>query len=164
MTIPTAINTGTQDLSDPTMKWARFRAVQRQAESVLSDTKTALESGQRSASLVMTAALSTSDLLVSMLAVQADAQCRLIAKREFDDDSYDITAQWPATVAAVRDFLEWIVANWPNTNGNIFMQRWDVTRDGSNALTKLSMNVVSFTPAQGNTIVSKITAVLAQFV
>lgn len=164
MTIPTAINTGTQDLSDPTMKWARFRAVQRQAESVLSDTKTALESGQRSASLVMTAALSTSDLLVSMLAVQADAQCRLIAKREFDDDSYDITAQWPATVVAVRDFLEWIVANWPNTNGNIFMQRWDVTRDGSNALTKLSMNVVSFTPAQGNTIVSKITAVLAQFV
>lgn len=164
MTIPTAINTGTQDLSDPTMKWARFRAVQRQAESVLSDTKTALGSGQRSASLVMTAALSTSDLLVSMLAVQADAQCRLIAKREFDDDSYDITAQWPATVAAVRDFLEWIVANWPNTNGNIFMQRWDVTRDGSNALTKLSMNVVSFTPAQGNTIVSKITAVLAQFV
>lgn len=164
MTIPTAINTGTQDLSDPTMKWARFRAVQRQAESVLSDTKTALESGQRSASLVMTAALSTSDLLVSMLAVQADAQCRLIAKREFDDDSYDITAQWPATVAAVRAFLEWIVANWPNTNGNIFMQRWDVTRDGSNALTKLSMNVVSFTPAQGNTIVSKITAVLAQFV
>ena len=164
MTIPTAINTGTQDLSDPTMKWARFRAVQRQAETALSDTKTALESGQRSASLVMTAVLSTSDLLVSMLAVQADAQCRLIAKREFNDDAYDVAAQWPVAVAAVRDFLEWVVANWPNTNGNIFVQRWDVARDGSNALTKLSLNVVSFTPAQGNTVVSKITAVLAQFV
>lgn len=164
MAIPTAINTGTQDLSDPTMKWARFRAVQRQAETALSNTKTALESGQRSASLVMTAVLSTSDLLVSMLAVQADAQCRLIAKREFNDDAYDVTAQWPVAVAAVRDFLEWVVANWPNTNGNIFVQRWDVARDGSNALTKLSLNVVSFTPAQGNTIVSKITTVLAQFV
>lgn len=164
MTVPTAINTGTQDLSDPTMKWARFRAMQRAAEMSLSDTKTALESGQRSASLVMSAVLSTSDLLVSMLAVQSDVQCRLIAKREFNDENYDVAVQWPATVAAIRGFLEWVVANWPNTNGNIFMQRWDVTRDGSSAMTKLSLNVVSFTPTQGNTIVSKITAILAQFV
>lgn len=164
MTIPTAINTGTQDLADPTQKWAAFRSVQRQAEMALQNTKTALESGERSASLVMSAVLSTSDLLVSMLAVQEDAQCRLIAKREFDDDGYDVLTQWPTAVAAVRDFLEWVIANWPNTNGNIFMQRWDVTRGGDSALRKLSLNVVSFTPSQGNTVASKITAVLAQFV
>jgi hypothetical protein len=164
VTIPTAINTGTQDLADPTQKWARFRAVQRQAEMALQSTKTALESGERSASVVMSAVLSTSDLLVSMLAVQEDAQCRLTAKREFNDEGYDVLTQWPAAVAAVRDFLEWVIANWPNTNGNIYMQRWDVTRGGDSALRKLSLNVVSFTPSQGNAVASKITAVLAQFV
>lgn len=164
MTIPTAVNVGTQDRSDPTTKWLTFRGMQRVAEYTLNDTKTKLQSGQRFLTVVFPLVMALSDLLVSMLAIQEDVQCRLIAKREFNNDNYDVAVEWPSAVAAIRDSLEWFVSNWPHTNENIFMQRWDVTRDGSNNLTKVSVASSTLTLAQSNTVVSKIDSILMQFV
>lgn len=163
MTIPSAINVGSQDLADPAVRFQRFRVFQRVAEMGLADLKAALQAGDRSVSRVMTVTMQISDLLVSMLSVQADERCRAIAVAEFGIPGYDVQAQWLATVAAIRAYLDWMVSNWPNSAGNIQFYRWDATRDGSNNMLKLSVSVVSITAPQATAVITQVDAILAQF-